>query len=63
MLHTRVILKGYNKGDLYVRELRDFGIDYQPDHSKVKDHPVVIEKIASMQRSYEVVSIDSRDTN
>lgn len=63
MLHTRVILKGYNKGDFFVRESVDFGIDYQRDHSKVPDHPQVKERIDEMRRRYEIVALDTRDTN
>jgi hypothetical protein len=64
-LHTRCIVTckylSRTTGRREVASQEDFGIDYQPDHSKAHDHPKVQARVAELTKRYPEVIVQFRD--
>lgn len=57
-LHHRLVVKGYNRGDLFVRRSIDLGFEWS---SNWQDHAHCVKQVEDFEREYQIVKVDVRD--
>jgi hypothetical protein len=57
-LHHRAVVRAWNKGDYFVRQMHDVGFKWG---TKWQDNLEIAQLVARLEKTYDVVQVDTRD--